>query len=153
MHADNLSTLAQLLDHAHSDNLVFPTAVNTALRLQQALGDPDCHTADIHRLLLSEPALSARVVSLANSVMYAHGHVQTVTSVRAAAERIGQRNLLSLATAAVIQQLNAGIRDAALRAKAAQLWSHSVHVAALAYEIAGSVTHTDADTASAKIDI
>lgn len=147
MHADKLSSLAQLMDRAHSDTLSFPTTVNTALRLQQALGDPDCHAADIHRLLLSEPALSARAVAMANSVMYAHGHVQAVTSVRAAADRLGQRNLLSLATAAVIYQLKSGIRDAALRARAAQLWSHSVHVAALAHEIAGTVTHTDADTA------
>ena len=81
MQADTLSSLSQLLARAHSETLAFPTNVNTALRLQQELGNPDCHAADIHRLLLSEPGLSARAVSLANSVMFAHGHTPTVTSV------------------------------------------------------------------------
>ena len=147
MPADTLSSLSRLLARAHSETLAFPTNVNTALRLQQELGNPDCHAADIHRLLLSEPGLSARAVSLANSVMFAHGHTPTVTSVRAAVERLGYRNLLSLATAAVIRQMNTGIKDQALRAKASQLWAHSVHVATLAHEIARTITHVDPDTA------
>jgi len=147
MHVNTLSSLAQLLASAETESLAFPTSVNTALLLQRELANPDCHSADISRLLLCEPTLSARAVALANSALFAPGHAPAVTSVRAAVERLGHRNLYALATAAVIRQLNAGIKDPALRARATQLWAHTVHVAALAHEIARAVTRTDADTA------
>ncbi|MGK5079851.1 HDOD domain-containing protein [Janthinobacterium sp. HLX7-2] len=147
MHVNTLSSLAQLLASADTESLTFPTSVNTALLLQKELANPDCHSAEISRLLLCEPTLSARAVALANSALFAPGMAPAITSVRAAVERLGHRNLYSLATAAVIRQLNAGITDAALRARATQLWAHTVHVAALAHAIAGAVTHTDADTA------
>lgn len=147
MHVDTLNNLSLLLARAQDDGLTFPTSVNAALRLQQALGDAQFHAADIHRLLLSEPSLSARAVALANSVIFTHGRIEPVNSVRAAIERLGQRNLQSLATAAVIRQIHTGIGDGTLRAMAAQLWAHTVHVAALAHDIARAVTKTDADTA------
>jgi len=147
MHVDTLNNLALLLARAQDDGLTFPTSVNAALRLQQALGNADFHVADIHRLLLSEPALSARAVALANSVIFTHGRIQPVSSVRAAIERLGQRNLQSLATAAVIRQIHTGIADDHLRTMAAKLWSHTVHATALAHDIARAVTKTDADTA------
>ena len=147
MHVNTLSSLAQLLASAETETLAFPTSINTALLLQKELANPDCHSADISRLLLCEPTLSARAVALANSAMFASGHTPAITSVRAAVERLGHRNLYALATAAVIRQLNAGIRDEALRARATQLWAHTVHVAALAHALAGAVTQTDADTA------
>jgi len=147
MHVNTLSSLAQLLASAETETLAFPTSINTALLLQKELANPDCHSADISRLLLCEPTLSARAVALANSALFAPGQSPAITSVRAAVERLGHRNLYALATAAVIRQLNAGIRDEALRARATQLWAHTVHVAALAHGLAGAVTHTDADTA------
>ena len=147
MHVNTLSSLAQLLANAETESLAFPTSVNTALLLQKELSNPDCHSAEISRLLLCEPTLSARAVALANSALFAPGMGSAVTSVRAAVERLGHRNLYSLATAAVIRQLNAGIRDQFLRARATQLWAHTVHVAVLAHGIAGTVTQTDADTA------
>ncbi|MFM2085215.1 MAG: hypothetical protein RLZZ237_84 [Pseudomonadota bacterium] len=147
MHVDTLNSLALLLARAQDDGLTFPTSVNAALRLQQALGDADFHVADIHRLLLSEPALSARAVALANSVIFTHGRIEPVSSVRAAIERLGQRNLQSLATAAVIRQIHTGIADDHLRTMAAQLWTHTVHVTAMSHDIARAITKTDADTA------
>lgn len=147
MHVNTLSSLAQLLASAETESLAFPTSVNTALLLQKELANPDCHSAEISRLLLCEPTLSARAVALANSALFSPGMAPAITSVRAAVERLGHRNLYSLATAAVIRQLNAGIKDPALRGRATQLWAHTVHVAALSHEIAGAVTDTDADTA------
>lgn len=147
MHVNTLSSLAQLLASAETETLAFPTSVNTALLLQKELANPDCHSAEISRLLLCEPTLCARAVALANSALFAPGLAPAITSVRAAVERLGHRNLYALATAAVIRQLNAGIKDPELRARASQLWAHTVHVAALSHEVARAVTHTDADTA------
>ena len=67
MHVNTLSSLAQLLASAETETLAFPTSINTALLLQKELANPDCHSADISRLLLCEPTLSARAVALAKS--------------------------------------------------------------------------------------
>eukprot|EP01034_Spumella_vulgaris_P040023 gene40023-49487_t len=128
-------------------DLVFPTSVNAALRVQLALDDPECPIDEAIRLVLAEPQLAARTVALANSAMFNRTGGPEVTNVRAAIMRIGYHNLFALAAAMVVRQFGSRITDPALRAKAEQLWQHTVHVACLARIIARDVTYTNPDTA------
>ena len=128
-------------------DLVFPTSVNAALRVQLALDDPECPIDEAIRLVLAEPQLAARTVALANSAMFNRTGGPEVTNVRAAIMRIGYHNLFALAAAMVVRQFGSKIADPALRAKAEQLWQHTVHVACLARIIARDVTYTNPDTA------
>lgn len=144
---EKLSDFARLVDQAANGHLVFPSSVNGALRLQQALADPDVHIKDVCRMVLAEPLLAARAVALANSPVFARTNANLVTGARAAVDRLGYRNLYSLATAMVVRQFGNRIRDPRLRSQARQLWEHSAHVAALAHEVAAKVTRIDADTA------
>jgi len=124
----------------------FPTSVNAVLRLQRALDDPACHVEDALRLVLGEPQLAARTVALANSSAFNGGN-RAITSVRAAVTRIGYRNLQMLVASLLVRQFGSCIRDPDLRAKAEQLWEHTIHVAALAHVFARRITFVDADTA------
>ena len=124
----------------------FPTSVNAVLRLQRALDDPACHVEDALRLVLGEPQLAARTVALANSSTFNGGN-RAITSVRAAVTRIGYRNLQMLVASLLVRQFGSCIRDPDLRAKAEQLWEHTIHVAALAHVFARRITFVDADTA------
>ena len=142
---EKLKDLSLIVAQARRGELVFPTSVNAALRLQLALADPDCHIEDVIRKVLAEPVLAARTVALANSAVFNRGG--TVTSVRAAVTRVGYRNLYTMAAAMVVRQFGSRIRDAGLRARAEQLWQHTAHVAALAHVIARKITAVDADTA------
>ena len=128
-------------------DLVFPTSVNAALRVQLALDDPECPIDEAIRLVLAEPQLAARTVALANSAMFNRTGGPEVTNVRAAIMRIGYHNLFALAAAMVVRQFGSKIADPGLRAKAEQLWQHTVHVACLARIIARDVTYTNPDTA------
>jgi HD-like signal output (HDOD) protein len=128
-------------------DLVFPTSVNAALRVQLALDDPDCPMEEAIRLVLAEPTLAARTVSLSNSAMFNRTGGPTVTSVRSAIMRVGYHNLFALAAAMVVRQFGAKIEDPELRAKAEQLWDHTIHVACLARIIAREVTGVSPDTA------
>jgi HD-like signal output (HDOD) protein len=127
----------------------FPTSVNAVLRLHQALGDPDCHLDDAIRLVLAEPQLAAHTVALANSPAFSasHGGGRPIDNVRAAINRIGYRNLQTLAAGLMVRQFGSRIQDPILRAKAEQLWEHTVQVAALAHVFARRVTYVDPDTA------
>ncbi len=136
-----------IVAQATRGELVFPTSVNAALKLQLALADPDCHIDHAIKLVLGEPALAARTVALANTAVFSRGGGETITGARGAVMRVGYRNLYSLVAAMVVRQFGSKIADPDLRAMALQLWEHTAHVAALAYVIARRVTGVDADTA------
>lgn len=123
----------------------FPTHAQVALKLQRALGDPDCHVDAATRLIKAEPLLAAKVVAVANSTAF-NVSSRAIADVRTAVLGLGFRYLLSLASAVVTRQL-AVTSSASTRAMAAQLWEHTAHVAALAHVIARKVTHLDPETA------
>jgi HD-like signal output (HDOD) protein len=124
----------------------FPTSVNAVLPLQRALNDAQYHVEEAIGLVLGEPQLAACTVALANSSAFNAGN-RPITSVRAAATRVGYRNLQMLVASLVVRQFGSRIEDPDLRVKAEQLWDHTVQVAALAHVFARHVTFADADTA------
>ena len=144
---NKLQAFGLIVSQAVRGELTFPTSVNSALQLQLALAEPDCHIDHAIKLVLAEPLLAARTVALANSAVYSRGDAAPVTSVRAAVMRMGYRNLYALVAAMVVRQFGSKIIDPLLRQKAEQLWEHTAHVAALAHVIARRVTRIDADTA------
>jgi len=143
---EKLRDFSQIVAQAARGELVFPTSVNAALRLQLALADPDCEMDDVIRKVLGEPLLAARTVALANAAVFNRSGTP-VTSVRAAVQRVGYRNLYTMAAAMVVRQFGARIRDDKLRAQADLLWRHTAHVAALAHVVGRKLTATDPDTA------
>ncbi len=144
---NRLETFGLIAAQAERGEIVFPTSVNAALRLQLALNDPDCHIENAIKLVLGEPQLAARTVALANSAAFNRNGEATVTNVRAAVMRIGYRSLQMLVAGLVVRQFGSRIVDPQLRAKAEQLWEHTAHVAALAKVFARRVTCINPDTA------
>jgi HD-like signal output (HDOD) protein len=144
---NRLETFGLIAAQAERGEIVFPTSVNAALRLQLALDDPDCHIEDAIKLVLGEPQLAARTVALANSATFNRSGEATVTNVRAAVMRIGYRSLQMLVASLVVRQFGSRIVDPQLRFKAEQLWEHTAHVAALAQVFARRVTFINPDTA------
>jgi HD-like signal output (HDOD) protein len=143
---DRLEALKSIAAQATRGELTFPTNVDATLKLQRALNDPACHVDAAARLVQAEPLLAARTVAIANSAAYNRSGAD-VTNVRAAVHRVGFRTLGALAASVIVRQLASEITEPALRAKADQLWQHTVHVAALAQVIARRVSHVDPDTA------
>lgn len=143
---NKLEAFGYIVAQAARGEITFPTSVNAVLRLQQALDDPDCPLDEAIRLVLAEPQLAARTVALANSAAFGGGG-PPITNVRAAVIRVGYRRLQALVASLVVRQFGSRIRDAGLRAKAEQLWEHTVHVAALAQSLARHVTFVNPDTA------
>ena len=127
--------------------LVFPTSVNAALRVQLALDDPECPVDTAISLVLAEPLLAARTVAISNSAMFNRAGAPVITNVRGAIMRIGYQNLFALAAAMVVRQFGSKITDPQVRAKAEKLWDHTIAVAALSRIIARQVTGVNPDTA------
>lgn len=137
---------SQIAAEAAKGELSFPTSAEVALRVQRALDDPDCPVDRAARLIEHEPLLAARVVAMANSVVY-NRYGREVTDVRNALARLGFRTVRTLATALVTRQLAGAPSTPQLQRIAAELWEHTAHVAALASVIARRVSHLDPETA------
>ncbi len=143
---DKLEVFRSIAAQAGRGELTFPTNVNASLKIQQVLSDPDCHMEAAAKLVATEPLLAARTVAVANSAAYNRSAAE-ITNVRSAVMRLGFRTLHSLVAALIVRQFGSKIVAPALRAKSAQLWEHTAHVAALSQVIARRVTHLDPETA------
>jgi HD-like signal output (HDOD) protein len=138
--------LTRLTSEAANGEMVFATHAEMALRVRRALDDPDCSLDQLAKLVRAEPLLSARVVAMANSVVYNRSGRPT-TDVRQAVSSIGFKALSNVAMALIVRQMEQTAKDDAHRALSSRLWEHTAQVASLAYVIARRVTHQDPDTA------
>lgn len=126
--------------------MVFPTHSEIPLQVRRLLDDPECLIEQLSKLISAEPLLSAKVVSVANSVAY-NPSGRTSNDVRNALSRIGFVTLRSLAISVIVRQMQGMSSTPQCRALAAGLWEHTTHVAALARVIAKRVTHQDPEAA------
>lgn len=143
---DVQATLDVLVADAERGDMVFPTHVDLALRVQRALDDPDCSIEQLAKLISADPMLSVRVVGVANSVSY-NPSGRPIGDVRNAVSRLGFKTLRTLVTALVVRQMQEMSSSPEHRALAARLWEHTAHVAALARVIARRVTKQDPEAA------
>jgi len=131
---------------AAKGELAFPTSARVAMKVVQALDNPDCHIEAAARVVQAEPLLAARVVAIANSVAFNRSG-RAITDVRSAVTRLGFRAVRSLAMALVTRQMAGKQTERAHQGLAAQLWEHTAHVTSLAHVIARRFTHVDPETA------
>ncbi|HEY4317499.1 MAG TPA: HDOD domain-containing protein [Herbaspirillum sp.] len=143
---DKIDAFRNIAAQASRGELAFPTNVDASLKLQQALEDPDCHLEAAAKMVLLEPLVAARAVAIANSVAYNRSGAE-IASVRAAVMRLGFRTLHSLVAAVMVRQMTGKVGDPAMKAKAARLWEHTAHVAALSQVLAKRLTRVDPETA------
>lgn len=143
---DRPRALKIIADEAARGELAFPTSFRVALKVKEALDDPDCHIDTAARVVQSEPLLAAKAVAIANSLAYNRSG-REITQVRAAISRLGFPALRCLATAMAARQMAGALCRPDHRALAEQLWEHTTQVAALARVIARRVTRLDPETA------
>ena len=110
----------------------------TALELVEALGDDDFSVIRLESIIESDPALAAKVLSLANSAFY--GLPKKINSIHRAVVVIGSRELKLLALGAGLIQVF-DLRMAPPGFDAEGLWRHSLAVSWLALELAEAAGH------------
>lgn len=143
---DRIETFKTIAAQAERGELIFPTNIDAALKIQQVLNDPDCNIQNVSKLVMTEPLLSARIVAIANSAAYNRTGSE-IADVRNAINRLGFRTLQALAMAVVTRQFASLIDSPQISAMANQLWEHTAHVTSLCHLIAKRVTFLDPDAA------
>jgi hypothetical protein len=145
-HMDKNTIFETIASQVAQGELVFSTGAQVALKLRRALDDPDCHINTAARLIQAEPLLSARVIAIANSVVYNRSG-REIADVHVAVSLLGFRTIRSLTMALVTRQMAGKSKDPVQQELVNKLWEHSAHVASLAHAIARHVTHLDPETA------
>ena len=143
---DMKAILARIAETASADQLIFPTTTEMALKVQRVLDDPDCSLDKLAKLAQDDPLLAARVVAVANSVIFNRSG-RAIADIKSAVSRIGFNTLRALAASVVVRQMQGMARTGEHKQMAMKLWEHTTHVAALSQVIARRVTRVNPDTA------
>jgi HD-like signal output (HDOD) protein len=95
--------LVGLLKKLKDDTLVLPTLPEVAMRVQEVVARPETSLKQVGDIIGQDAAISARIVKVANSVMYCRG--PKAENIRAAVNRIGLVKIKSIATSVAMEQL------------------------------------------------
>jgi HD-like signal output (HDOD) protein len=115
-----------------------------AVRVREAVQNPDCDANEVARLIQTDPVLAARLVQAANSPLYG---VQTpIYSCKGAVMFLGLGTTRDLVLAYTLRELF-HTQSPLLRRRMRALWQHSVLVGAVSYVLAGMTPGLDKDRA------
>ncbi|GAA5214396.1 HDOD domain-containing protein [Corallincola platygyrae] len=95
--------LDNLLEQIKSDALVLPTLPEIALRVRDAVDNPEASLHSISDEIAKDPALTASMIRIANSAFYARA--VKVTNLNAAVNRIGLEQVKNTATSMAMKQM------------------------------------------------
>ncbi|MGB5398305.1 MAG: HDOD domain-containing protein, partial [Gammaproteobacteria bacterium] len=116
----------------------LPAFPEVALRIKDALKDPDVSAATIARIAASDPVLSARFLQVANSALV-NACGTEIRNLNMAIARMGFKLAQNTATSFAIAHSVKSGASANTHPQLEPLWSHSIEVAAYAYVIAGKL--------------
>lgn len=134
---DHSPLLASVRRDLSEGDPVFPSSLQLALSLRQTLDRPDSSLAEVTRLLELEPLIAAKLLRLANCVVF-NPYGREVCGLEQAVARVGLNAVRAVAFAIAMEQLRALPALAAHLALANATWERAATVAALGRLLAGS---------------
>lgn len=124
----------------------FPTFLDITFQVRTALKNPNLSVDQLARLVGAEPLMSAKIISMANSVaMNPTG--KSVADVKSAISRVGMEAVRTVSFAIAMEQLLKSKNMQPFGAISQRLWEHTVHVAALCRVLARKYSRTNPDEA------
>jgi HD-like signal output (HDOD) protein len=135
--------LATELSAGHVELPSFP---EIAMRVRKVLGDANSNAEKVVRVVGSEPALSARLMRIANSAALNRSGKQ-ITELRTAISRIGYNMVRSASMSFAMNQMRNNAKLSGLKNNLTDLWERSTCVAAYAYVLARKHAKVNADEA------
>jgi len=134
----------ELLEDLKSGTLVLPTLPEVALRVRDVVDEPDATAADLSEIIITDVALSTRLLKVANSPLY-RGRIE-IDTVQMAVARLGQTIIRSLVTSLVMEQMFQAT-SSNLDKRLHELWEHSTDVSAICQVLSSSQVNIKKDEA------
>ncbi|KMT64109.1 HDOD domain-containing protein [Catenovulum maritimum] len=121
--------LTILAEKIKNDSLVLPTLPEAAIRVRKAADDPDINLNQMAEVIAQDPALSARMLKIANSAYM--GRAIKVETINQAVTRIGLRQIKNIATALAMEQLFVS-KNPVVKLFLSKVWGITIDVSACA---------------------
>ncbi|MBT8438914.1 MAG: HDOD domain-containing protein [Gammaproteobacteria bacterium] len=133
--------IQRLADELATDDFKLPPFPETALRVQEALKDPEISIDALSSIVLTEPMLTVRLLKMANSAMMKRGPLE-VTDVKVAMSRIGMKMVQSAAMSVAADEAFQAPKGSLLSMRLKKIREHSIKVCALAYVLSKKVPNS-----------
>jgi HD-like signal output (HDOD) protein len=117
----------EILEELENGSLVLPTLPEVALRVRDVVDEPDVTAKQLAEIIVTDAALSTRLIKLANSPLY-RGRILS-ESVQMAVSRLGLSMVRNLVISLVMEQMFQATSNR-LDKRLHDLWDHSTDVAA-----------------------
>jgi putative nucleotidyltransferase with HDIG domain len=137
---------AEIYDDLINDRLAVPSMPEVAVKVRRMIEQEDTPIPALARVILSDPAISAKLIKAANGSLY-HGQPRVESCARAVA-RLGLNTTKHLVMSFVLRNLfQEKITSELLNHQARELWNHSVEIAAISMALANVTPGLDAEEA------
>ncbi len=127
-----------------ANRLVLPTLPDVALKVRDAVAKGDATSQELADMIVTDAALSARLMQVANSPLY-RGAVE-VNNIQMAVTRLGSATIRTLITSLVMQQMFTPSSEL-LEKKFRETWEQGVNVSSISRALSAFVPHLNADEA------
>lgn len=121
--------LTILIEKVRTDTLVLPSLPEVALKVRKLAEDPNVNINKLADIISHDPALTARIMKIANSAFLGRGiHVN---SLHQATTRIGLRYIKNVVTAMAMEQLFVSKSDL-IKKQMDRVWSETISLTSFA---------------------
>jgi len=125
--------IEQLEHDAKMNKLELPSLPDIITHIQQAINDPKMGANHVAKIIQMDPALCARLLSIANSPLYRAS--LELSDVKQAIQRLGLGVTRSIVTSLVVHNIF-NVTSGKLHQRIRALWQHSCRVAAISQVMA-----------------
>ncbi|PHS25729.1 MAG: histidine kinase [Methylophaga sp.] len=122
-----------ILADLENGTLMLPTLPEVALKVREVVDEPDVTAAQLADIIITDAALSTRLLKVANSALY-RGRIATET-IQMAVSRLGLTLVRNLVTSLVMEQMFQATSNR-LDKRLHVLWEHSREVSAISQMLA-----------------
>lgn len=126
------------------NSITLPTLPEVALRIRDAVESEDTAANQIAEMIATDPALSARLLQVANSPLY-RGRI-TIDSIQMAVTRLGTKLIRNLITSLAMKQIFQATSDT-MHSQLHAAWEVSVQIAAISRALSKHVPHLQPEQA------
>lgn len=134
--------IADLLHDLKNNQLELPTLPQVAVRISQVIDDPNSRAKEVAQIIGADPALSARMIQVANSPLVRGD--SKIDNLQNAITRMGTTMVRNIVTSFLVKQLFR-TEYKPLQQRMTDLWNHSAHVAAISHVLAVHFSTLKAD--------
>lgn len=136
--------LVHVQEELDANRLVLPTLPDVALKVRDAVAKGEVSSQDLADMIVTDAALSARLMQVANSPLY-RGTVE-VNNIQMAVTRLGSTTIRTLITSLVMQQMFTPTTEV-LEQYFRETWEQGVNVSAISRALTAFVPHLNSDEA------